>query len=140
MPRTVSSSSSNPIANPLLEDDGAAQQPAPQQDQVAAVQARVDQVRDIMQENVNAMVENIDKSSNLEAASANLAAQAQQFQRVSRRARQHFWWQNFKMKLCVALVLLAFILIVCAWAGAFNHEDSSQSSLPPTPPPPGHRQ
>ena len=140
MPRTVSSSSSNTIANPLLEDDGgAAQQPAPPQNQVAAVQARVDQVRDIMQENVNAMVENIDKSSNLEAASANLAAQAQQFQRVSRRARQHFWWQNFKMKLCIALVLLAFILIICAWAGAFNHEDSSQPSVP-SPPPPGHRE
>jgi vancomycin resistance protein YoaR len=137
MPRASSSSSSNPIGSPLLADDGAAQQPPAQsQDQVAAVQARVDQVRDIMQENVTAMVENIDKTTNLEAASANLAAQAQQFQRVSRRARRHFWWQNFRMKLCMALALLAFILIICAWSGAFDHKDEPGHALP-SPPPPG---
>ena len=132
MPR-VNGTTGNPIGSPLLENDGAAGAPT---DQVAAVQQRVDQVRSVMTENVNAMVANIENASNLEAASSDLAAQAQQFQRVSRQARRHFWWQNFRMKLCIGLVMLAFILMICVWAGAFYGPDPASLASPPPPRPP----
>ena len=81
-------SGSRPLGTRLLDDDGIGSGAAAsgsatgasdgQQDgQVAAVQQQVDRVRTVMQDNVNVMVENMEKGSNLEARSADLASQAQ---------------------------------------------------------------
>ena len=84
-------------------------------------------VRSVMQENVNVMVENMEKGSNLEARSADLASQAQAFSRATRQVRRHFWWQGFKMKLALGgacgLAVLIIILIICGQAGAFDGHD-----------------
>ena len=99
-------SSSRPAANDrgtrLLDDDGVAPVAGPSgsapDNQVANVQAQVDRVRGVMQENVNTMVENIEKGSNLEARSADLAAQAQTFHRTARQTRSAMWWQLCKQR------------------------------------------
>jgi hypothetical protein len=123
-------SSSNPRAARLLDDDGAAPQSQPQPDgaRLQAVQAQVDTVQATMRENVNVMVENMERTSHLEAASASLSAQASQFQSASRATRRQMWWNNCKAKLIcwggAALALTIFILIIAGSNGAFDHHDN----------------
>ena len=100
------SSSSTANSTRLLDDDGAAPaaQPArPADGQVAAVQARVNEVQAVMRDNVNSMVDNMERASNLENASANLADQAQRFQAVSRQTRRMMWWRNVSARQCCVL-------------------------------------
>ena len=110
----------------LLENDGGtgAGSSSGGGDNMAAVQRQVDVVKAQMQDNVNVMVENIERGSNLEARSADLATQAQQFQRNARQTSRHMWWQACKTKLFMyggcAVLLTVIILIICWQAGAFN--------------------
>ena len=119
----------------LLEDEGPAQNSTPQPTATAvgsqppdvqAIQAQVDQVRETMRDNVNVMVENIERGSDLEARSADLASQARTFHQVSRRTSRAMWWQQCKMKLiCSGAILVAvvvFSLIIANSAGAFSHK------------------
>jgi hypothetical protein len=55
---------------------------------VAGIQNQIDAVRTTMQENVNVMVDNIEKGSNLEARSSALADQAQTFRATARTTRR----------------------------------------------------
>ena len=77
-----------------------------------------------MQDNVNVMLENMEKGNNLEASSANLATQAQQFNRTARSTQRHFRWQELKTKLIIGATcttaLTVVILLICSWAGAFD--------------------
>ena len=114
----------------LDEEEGSGAGASSSQNQVEHVQAQVDAVRTTMQENVNVMVENMEKSTNLEARSADLATQAQAFSRVSRSTRRAMWWQQCKSKLflyggCLT-VLTIVVLIICAYAGAFDGDDDDK--------------
>ena len=97
-----------------------------------------------MQDNVNQMLSNIDKSQNLESTSQELADSAKSFHRTAVRARRHFWLQNLKFKLAVCLMFVIVLIIILAACGAFNGagggDDSSggedmADGTPPPPPP-----
>lgn len=126
----------------LLDNDGAAQNSTPQPvataagsqpPDVQAIQTQVDQVRDTMRDNVNVMVENIERSSNLEARSADLANQARAFHQVSRHTARAMWWQQCKMKLicggAILVVVVVFSLIIANSAGAFDHKEHKDDQL-----------
>ena len=121
----------------LLDDDVAPAAPS-SGSQVDAVQGQVNRVIGVMQDNVSTMVDNLEKGSNLEARSADLASQASQFQRTSRQARRHMWWQQCKFKLLVGggcgLALLIIVLIICGQTGAFDGKPASPTPSPPPPP------
>ena len=125
----------------LLDDDGAAPGNAAatgaatsSTNQMAAVQQQIEGVRAQMQDNVNIMVDNIEKGSNLESRSMELATQAEAFQRTARRTSRHMWWQNFKWKLFIGAGLLVFLLIVLASAGVFNGGGDETKGTDSTPP------
>ena len=147
---------SAPLSNPVaagggrgqnlgtrLLDESDAAQAAPSSGanggQVDAVQGQLNRVIDVMHDNVSTMVNNLEKGSNLEARSADLASQATQFQRTSRQARRHMWWQQCKMKLIIgggcSLALLIIILIICGQMGAFDGHGAEASPPPPSPGP-----
>lgn len=140
----------NPMGAALLDDDAAASSgpnPFAQQrpggdagagtsgtsgaaaggDQVQQVQQQIDRVRGVMQDNVNVMLENIEKGSNLEARSSDLATQAQQFRRTARATSRLMWWQNFKIKLIIGgsctLAVVIISLIIAGQCGAFDGDD-----------------
>ena len=87
-------------------------------------------------ENVDAMVQNMDRTQALDEASSALATQASMFQRTARDTRRHMWWQLCKQRLIIGgvagVLLLALILWICGAAGAFDGDDDSPS--PPSPP------
>ena len=88
---------------------------------IDAVQARVNEVQGVMQDNVQVMVANVDKTQVLEDKSAALADQAKTFHKTARQTRKHFWWQLCQQRLVIAglcgVVLLILIIVIAANAG-----------------------
>ena len=122
-------------------DDGTAPHSTPQPSAVGgqapdvqAIQAQVDSVRDTMRENVNVMVENIERGSNLEARSADLANQARAFHQTTRQTARAMWWQQCKQKLiCWGAIITAIVvlsLIIAGSSGAFDNKPSPPSPTP----------
>lgn len=70
----------------LLDDDGAAGNSS-----VAVVQQQVDQVRTQMQDNINVVLENMERASDLEGRTEELAAQARSFHRAANDTRRMMW-------------------------------------------------
>ena len=90
---------------------------------IDAVQAKVNAVTGVMQQNVNVMLENIDKGQVLEDKSSALADQARTFHKSAKQTRKHFWWQLCKQRLFLAGIFVAciiFLIIIVASTGAFN--------------------
>eukprot|EP00908_Phaeocystis_cordata_P000876 Transcript_10956.p1 GENE.Transcript_10956~~Transcript_10956.p1 ORF type:complete len:166 (-),score=69.27 Transcript_10956:208-705(-) len=69
---------------------------------VKEVQQQVDDVKAVMQENVEVMLANIDKTEVLENKSAELANQAKTFHKSARDTRRMMCKQNMKMNLIIA--------------------------------------
>ena len=63
---------------------------------VAEVQRQVDDVKAVMQENVDVMLQNIDKTEVLEPKTADLAANAKTFHKSSREVKRTMCKQNAK--------------------------------------------
>ena len=94
----------------LLDDDGPAAPSSP--DRVSAVQAQVDTVTNTMRENVTVMVSNMERTSQLEDSTAQLATQARAFHQTSRQTRKHFWWQLCKQRILIIGLFVALLLII----------------------------
>jgi len=79
---------------------------------IEAVQSQVNDVRFVMQENVDVMLANIDKTEVLENKSSQLASQARSFQKSSRQVKKHMCRQNAKMNLLIAAVCVIILLAI----------------------------
>lgn len=88
---------------------------------VAAVQKKVDEVKNIMVDNIERVLERGEKIELLVDKTDNLRFQADKFHKTGRQLRSKMWWQNMKMKILVVLVVLILIfvifLIVCFSGG-----------------------
>jgi len=88
---------------------------------VAAVQKKVDEVKNIMVDNIERVLERGEKIELLVDKTDNLRFQADKFHKTGRQLRSKMWWQNMKMKILVVLVILILIfvifLIVCFSGG-----------------------
>mmetsp|Transcript_39223 Transcript_39223/g.65916 ORF Transcript_39223/g.65916 Transcript_39223/m.65916 type:complete len:293 (-) Transcript_39223:113-991(-) len=78
-------------------------------DKITAVGAKVDEVRLVMEGNINRVLDNAENLSNVEDKAENLRQNAQQFQRKSESLRKVLWWRNLKMKLIVLLLVLSIV-------------------------------
>ena len=114
-------------AKRLLDDDGEFASPTTSgggNDPVAAVQAQVDAVTSTMQNNVNVMVDNMERTTQLEDASSQLAVQARAFQSTARTTRRHMWWQLCKQRLVVGGVLFLIVLLIILSQTAWKSDDN----------------
>ena len=73
---------------------------------------QVDGVKAEMQENVEVMLSNLEKTEVLEDKASNLAAQAKTFHKSARETKRHMCRQNAKMNLIIALVCIIVLLII----------------------------
>lgn len=84
---------------------------------VVSVQKKVDEVKNIMTENIEKVLQRGEKLELLTDKTENLMFEADRFVRTGRTLRRKMWWQNCKMKLVLAgaVCLLAVIifLLVC---------------------------
>merc|ERR1719217_840588 len=79
---------------------------------VAMVQKQVSEVKNVMMDNIEKVLDRGEKIELLVDKTENLRTQADAFQRTGRRLRSKMWWQNLKMKLIVALILLTVIFVI----------------------------
>ena len=86
--------------------------PAQNTTKVAEVQAQVDGVKAVMQENVEVMLSNLEKTEVLEDKAGQLAAQAKTFHKTARETKRHMCRQNAKMNCIIALIVVIILLII----------------------------
>lgn len=83
-------------------------------DKITAVGAQVEEVKAVMEGNINKMLDNAETVNAVEDKSEQLRAGAQQFQRRSEHVKRMMWWRLVKLKLIfgtLILVVLGYILI-----------------------------
>ncbi|XRB03080.1 vesicle-associated membrane protein 72 [Pycnococcus provasolii] len=79
---------------------------------VSKVKAEVTQVKNIMLDNIERVLDRGEKIELLVDKTENLRSQADTFHRTGRQLRTRMWWQNLKMKLLVGSIVLGVILVI----------------------------
>ncbi|XP_039046266.1 vesicle-associated membrane protein 722-like [Hibiscus syriacus] len=88
---------------------------------IAKVKAQVSEVKGVMIENIEKVLDRGGKIDILVDKTEDLRSQAQDFRQQGTRMRRKMWWQNMKVKLIVLGILIALILIiVLSICGGFN--------------------
>ncbi|GMI73503.1 vesicle-associated membrane protein 726 [Hibiscus trionum] len=88
---------------------------------IAKVKAQVSEVKGVMIENIEKVLDRGVKIEILVDKTENLRSQAQDFRQIGTRMRRKMWLQNMKVKLIVLGILIALILIiVLSICGGFN--------------------
>ncbi|KAH1081513.1 hypothetical protein E1A91_D11G153100v1 [Gossypium mustelinum] len=79
---------------------------------IAKVKAQVSEVKGVMMENIEKVLDRGEKIELLVDKSENLRSQAQDFRQQGTQMRRKMWLQNMKIKLIVLGILIALILII----------------------------
>lgn len=110
------------------ETGGAAQAAfAPQgSDKVTAVQDRLDQVKDVMVQNIDHILERGEKLELLVDKTDQLQTQAFEFQSTSRKLRQKMFWRKVKMYIAFGVCGVVAAWLVSAFVCGFAYEKCRQ--------------
>uniref|UniRef100_A0A9I9DZK5 Vesicle-associated membrane protein 726 n=2 Tax=Cucumis melo TaxID=3656 RepID=A0A9I9DZK5_CUCME len=88
---------------------------------LAKVKAQVSEVKGVMMENIEKVLDRGEKIELLVDKTENLRSQAQDFRQQGTKMRRKMWYQNMKIKLIVLAIVLALILIIIlSVCGGFN--------------------
>ncbi|XP_027349862.1 vesicle-associated membrane protein 722 isoform X1 [Abrus precatorius] len=88
---------------------------------IAKVKAQVTEVKGVMMENIEKVLDRGEKIELLVDKTENLRSQAQDFRQQGTKIRRKMWFQNMKIKLIVLGIIIALILIiVLSVCGGFN--------------------
>ncbi|XP_010547078.1 PREDICTED: vesicle-associated membrane protein 721-like isoform X2 [Tarenaya hassleriana] len=79
---------------------------------LAKVKAQVSEVKGVMMENIEKVLDRGEKIEILVDKTENLRSQAQDFRQQGTKLRRNMWLQNMKIKLIVLGILIALILII----------------------------
>lgn len=79
---------------------------------LAKVKAQVSEVKGVMMENIEKVLDRGEKIELLVDKTENLRSQAQDFRQQGTKLRKKMWFQNMKMKLIVLGIIIALILII----------------------------
>lgn len=79
---------------------------------LAKVKAQVSEVKGVMMENIEKVLDRGVKIELLVDKTENLRSQAQVFRQNGGQIKRKMWWQNMKIKLIVLAILIVLILII----------------------------
>ncbi|XP_024401544.1 vesicle-associated membrane protein 722 [Physcomitrium patens] len=102
---------------------------------ISRIKSQVAEVKGIMMENIDKVLDRSDKIDLLVDRTTHLQSSAAEYQRAGVRIRRRLWWQHFRLKLLVLLliVVVAFIIYLSICRGFICHNPA----VPGTPPAPG---
>jgi hypothetical protein len=83
-------------------------------DKLASVARKVDTVKLVMQENVDAALQNCVKLESIEKAAEELQQQAGVFKRNANELKNKMWWKNMKMRMIIAAIVLVILGVIAA--------------------------
>ncbi|KAJ4902756.1 putative vesicle-associated membrane protein 726 [Raphanus sativus] len=79
---------------------------------LAKVKAQVTEVKGVMMENIEKVLDRGEKIELLVDKTEDLRSHAQDFRTQGTKIRRKMWWENMKIKLIVAGIIIALILII----------------------------
>lgn len=80
--------------------------------QLAATQAQVNDVVNIMRQNVERVMERDTKLDDLDRRANDLELGASQFESQARRVKQRQWWSNMKMNIIIGVGVTVLLIII----------------------------
>ncbi|EAZ25708.1 hypothetical protein OsJ_09541 [Oryza sativa Japonica Group] len=81
-------------------------------DKLAKVKAQVTEVKGVMMQNIEKVLDRGEKIELLVDKTEDLRSQAQDFRKAGTKIRRKMWWENMKMKLIVFGIVVALILVI----------------------------
>lgn len=100
---------------------------APQNvDKVANVALQVNDVKDVMQDNIQSVLRNQDNIETLLDQTDTMKNEANGFQRSANRAKDKMWWKNVKMQ--IVIVVLVLILLGGIFFAIFRNKGGGSDS------------
>ncbi|KAL3359949.1 hypothetical protein AABB24_016450 [Solanum stoloniferum] len=79
---------------------------------LAKVKAQVSEVKGVMMQNIEKVLDRGEKIELLVDKTENLRSQAQDFRQQGTKIRRKLWYENMKIKLIVLGIIIALILII----------------------------
>ncbi|KAJ4891487.1 putative vesicle-associated membrane protein 726 [Raphanus sativus] len=79
---------------------------------LSKVKAQVTEVKGVMMENIEKVLDRGEKIELLVDKTENLRSQAQDFRTQGTKIRRKMWWENMKIKLIVLGIIIALILVI----------------------------
>ncbi|CAL8278152.1 unnamed protein product [Merluccius merluccius] len=80
------------------------------------VQGQVNEVKVILKDNINKVLERGDRLDDLMDKTGDLQATADTFQRTSTRVARKYWWKNIKMMIIIGVVVLFIVILIILFA------------------------
>lgn len=104
---------------------------------LSRIKSQVAEVKGIMMENIEKVLDRNEKIDLLVDKSTGLQSDAHNFQRQGQKIRRRLWFQHFRLKLFVLLlvVVIAMVIYLSVCKGFVCHNPSLPGT-PPAPPPP----
>jgi len=81
-------------------------------DQLAAVAAKVDVVKTVMQENIAKILENTTHLEKIDEKALQLNEQARGFRDGTKELKNKMWWKMWKMRLLIGGLVIAVLIII----------------------------
>ncbi|PWA82706.1 Longin domain-containing protein [Artemisia annua] len=88
----------------------------PNADRMNRLQGEMSQVRNVMIQNIDKVLERGDRLESLVDKTANMQTNTLRFKKQSRRFRNTMWWRNVKFMVILGFALLGILYIVLAFA------------------------
>ncbi|KTG31901.1 hypothetical protein cypCar_00032243 [Cyprinus carpio] len=79
---------------------------------LSQVQDQVNDVKVILKDNIDKVLERGERLDNLIDITDNLQVTADSFQKTSTRVARKMWWRNTKMMIIIGVVVLAIIILI----------------------------
>lgn len=89
-------------------------------DKVSAVNLQVEEVKGVMQNNIQSVLRNQENIETLLDQSDTMKNEATGFQRSANRAKDKMWWKNVKLQ--IVIVVLIIIIILAIIIGVFTNK------------------
>ncbi|KAI3823528.1 hypothetical protein L1987_04967 [Smallanthus sonchifolius] len=87
----------------------------PNADRMNRLKGEMSQVRNVMIQNIDRVLERGDRLESLVDKTANMQNNTFRFKKQSRRFRNTMWWQNVKLMVAFGLLLLVIVYVVVAF-------------------------
>ncbi|XP_061763792.1 vesicle-associated membrane protein 8 [Nerophis ophidion] len=91
-------------------------QPSGSAPKLDAVQGQVNEVKVILRDNIDKVLERGDRLDDLIGKTDDLQASADSFQRTSTQVARKYWWKNIKMMIIIGVVVLVVLILIILFA------------------------
>ncbi|KAM9841186.1 vesicle-associated membrane protein 3 [Aulostomus maculatus] len=99
-----------------MADTGAQPPAATSPAKLDQVQGQVNEVKVILKDNINKVLERGDRLDDLIGKTDDLQASADSFQRTSTRVARKYWWKNIKMMAIIGVVVTIILILIILFA------------------------